>query len=241
MDVLVILLGIALFLFLGSVPFIVFIIGIVKKTMRWSSFIFNLVVFLHSFLMVWTIGFVFSEYDLTKGLAFDAWLPAIIGALAFAAAIKSLSYKKTKPSSIPDKVSPLGWALLVGGELAYLIGFFASLHYLLAPDGAQFSAEEVRNDVLVMNLAWFVGCALCYWASRYDIAKIPDLAKWIAMGSGFFLVANTPPLVGMHLMPYQGSTYPHEASLLMLSYIPLIVLFTLLARDFHKPVETTPA
>ncbi len=246
MDILFLLFLVFLLLLLGSAPIIVFIVGVVKRIIRWSSFAFNLVVFIHSVILLWLIAFVLPKNQLNIGSVNDAWLPAIIGSLAFAAAILSLSYKHSPPPGAPVKASNSRWALLarwvllISGELAYLFWFLITLHFMNTPEWGQQNSEKIIGIVYALIITSFVGCALCYLASRFNSAQKPNLMRWVALGSGFFFVANPPAVVALSLvMPppnTPGFIYAHAASLLMLAYLPLIALFTLLAKDFQRTV-----
>jgi hypothetical protein len=244
MNIVFMLFLVFLFLILASAPIIVFISGIVKKTIRWSSFAFNLVVFIHSVILLWLIAFVLPKNQMNLGSFNDAWLPAIIGSLAFAAAILSLSYKQSPPPSAPVKASrsrwPLlaRWVLLIGGELAYLYWLLITLHFANVPEWAQQNGEKIIGLVYSLIISSFAGCALCYVASRFNSVKRRNLMRWVVLGSSYTGLSHSPMVIALSLVvPHPntpGFIYSHAASLLMLAYLPLIALFTLLAKDFQK-------
>ncbi|KMY67686.1 hypothetical protein AAU61_07265 [Desulfocarbo indianensis] len=223
-----------------SLIFVAFFVFCIKKnTMRWPVFVFNLVFFLYGLGVTLIIEYALPQGVLIKGSGSDVWPPAVVAMLALAAAVAALVLKKGGPHSNPAKTTGLRWVILAGGVLMQALGMALALMTIYTTYFAQPGGAHAQAVLYVMLAASWLACGLLYLASRFNTAAKPNLMRWMALGSGFFPLGHLPTSVTLILIyaaPGVGQViHLHAASLQMTAYVPYIVLFTLLARDFQRP------
>jgi hypothetical protein len=224
-------------------PMAIFIIGCVKGTMKWVSFLFNLTIFLYGLVVGLTIIYAMPEGPVIIGGRSNLWIPFTLSALALIAAVLSLLLKSRVPAGSTSKAAPVRWVFLIAGLLISLGGQILSYSYIYIPDLAQENWGHMQSAVVVSIATSFVGLVLVYLGSRFNSAAKPNLMRWLASGFAYFLLGNFPMSVALILIyaaPVKPPTiFPDLSCLQMLAYLPYIFLFTMLAKDYQKPAVAT--
>lgn len=168
------------------------------------------------------------------------WIGILVAILAIFMAVLSLIFKKKDAAKYPEKTTAIRWVVFAVGLLIELFGMTLALCFIYLPQYSQSLSDPIGYAVWTYTAAVFVGCVLLYLASKLNSSKHPNFMRWVTAFLSLVHLSYNPCAISCILIFAVPSeipvNYPEWASIQLLAYIPLIVLFTLIARDSSKPI-----
>ncbi len=223
----------------AAVFFVIAIVGFIIfckfNLLKWACFLFSLLFALMC--LVVTLILMYANPLLASGqpAAGKPWIILLVGLAFLVAAIFSLRPVRKNAPAPKERSIAYDWLLLFGGwGVAILGGFFFLTAIYSAPTVGRLTAAP-DIGLWIMAVTMLVACAMLYLASRQNPLSSPNRMRWWALGITVFCVGLQPvyfALILIYTVPgLPRINFPLEASLLMLTWLPVAALLWGMARD----------
>lgn len=219
----------------GVIAIVGFIVFCKFNLLKWASFLFSL---LFGFMcLVVTLILMYANPLLAPGqpAAGKPWIILLMGLAFLVAAIFSLRPVRKNAPAPKERSLAYDWLLLFGGWGVAILGgiFFLAAIYAPPTFGRAMAVPDI--GLWIMAATMLVACAMLYLASRRNPLSSPNRMRWWALGITVFYVGFQPVLFALILIyavPGEPRiNFPLEASLLMLTWLPVAALLWGIARD----------